>query len=163
VASKLKSASLKIQKFALSLPEAYEEFPWGERVAKVKGKVFAFLGKGTGPVGGLSFTVKLPMSGDFALTLPFTEPTGYGLGKSGWVTARLGPNDEAPVEMFYSWIEESYKAVAPKKLAAQLEAGEPVAPPASKKKAAKPSARPASRRAKSKPAARKSAAARRKG
>ena len=29
---------------ALSYPGAHEEFPWGERVVKVKGKVFVFLG-----------------------------------------------------------------------------------------------------------------------
>ena len=30
--------------FALGLPGAYEEFPWGESVVKVNKKVFVFLG-----------------------------------------------------------------------------------------------------------------------
>jgi predicted DNA-binding protein (MmcQ/YjbR family) len=127
MAKTLKTVSTRLQKFAMGLPEATEDFPWGERVAKVKGKVFVFLGKGTGPDGCLSFSVKLPISGDYALTLPFTEPTGYGLGKSGWVTVRLEPKHAAPVDMLLAWIEESYRSIAPKKLVAQLDPGEPAA------------------------------------
>lgn len=109
----------QLRDFALRFPEAREEFPWGERVAKVRGKVFVFLGR-EGEDLGLS--VKLPSSGIVALGLPFVSPTGYGLGKSGWVTARFGPRDKPPVELLQTWIEESYRAVAPKKLVAGLEA-----------------------------------------
>jgi predicted DNA-binding protein (MmcQ/YjbR family) len=106
-----------LREFALSLPEAYEEFPWGERVAKVKGKVFVFLGKDEGEFG---LSVKLPQSGMLALGLPFAAPTGYGLGKAGWVTVRFGAREKAPVDLLRSWIDESYRAVAPKKLLAAL-------------------------------------------
>lgn len=82
---------------------------------KVRGKVFLFLGR---PEGGLTLSVKLPGSASFALGLPFAEPTAYGLGKSGWVTARFGPREKPPVELLKQWIDESYRAVAPKKLAA---------------------------------------------
>ena len=37
-------AASRLKSFALSLPEAYEDHPWGESVAKVRGKVFVFLG-----------------------------------------------------------------------------------------------------------------------
>jgi len=111
------SAEAALRSHALSYPEAHEDFPWGERVVKVRGKVFLFLGR---PENGLSLSVKLPGSASFALGLPFASPTGYGLGKSGWVTARFGAREKPPVELLQRWIDESYRAVAPKKLAAAL-------------------------------------------
>lgn len=122
-AGDLRSVSQRLRRFALALPQATEDFPWGERVAKVKGKVFVFLGADPVPGSGMGFSVKLPVSGEEALDLPFTEPTGYGLGKSGWVTARFEPKDEPPVEILEGWIVESYRAVAPKKLLTELESG----------------------------------------
>lgn len=109
-----------LRAFALGLPGAHEDFPWGERVAKVGGRVFVFLGKQV-ENGGLSLALKLPDSATDALDLPFTEPTGYGLGKSGWVTATFRAGEEVPVEVLTSWIEESYRAVAGKKLVAELD------------------------------------------
>ena len=121
-----------LRELALSYPGAHEDFPWGERVVKVKSKVFVFLGH-DGP--DLSLSIKLPESGLLALSLPFVSPTGYGLGKSGWVTARFGPGEKAPVEVLGKWIDESYRAVAPKKLAAGLpvRGAGPSRPPARRK------------------------------
>jgi predicted DNA-binding protein (MmcQ/YjbR family) len=101
---------------ALSYPEAVEDHPWGEPVVKVRGKIFVFLGREE----GLSLSVKLPTSAPFAFDLPYCEPTGYGLGKAGWVTARFKPRDSVPVEVLKRWIDESYRAVAPKKLHAGI-------------------------------------------
>jgi len=118
-----------LRDFALGYPGAHEDFPWGERVVKVKGKVFVFLSR---PGETLHVTVKLPVSGLIALSLPFTKPTGYGLGKSGWVSATLDARHAPPVDMLRQWIDESYRAVAPKKLLAALPpaAGAPApAPP----------------------------------
>jgi predicted DNA-binding protein (MmcQ/YjbR family) len=106
-----------LREFALRYPEATEDFPWGERVAKVRDKVFVFLGRDDEDLG---VTVKLPSSGLMALSLPFASPTGYGLGKSGWVTTRFGPRDKPPVELLQRWIDESYRAVAPKELVGAL-------------------------------------------
>ena len=116
----LRRVSASLRKFALSLPEATEDFPWGERVAKAKGRVFVFLG--TDPVAGsgMGLSVKLPASKEDALDLPFAKPTGYGLGKSGWITATFGPHDRPPVEILKDWILESYRAVAPRKLADEV-------------------------------------------
>jgi predicted DNA-binding protein (MmcQ/YjbR family) len=114
--------AMVLRAFALGFPEAYEDFPWGERVAKVKGKVFVFLGADGDDLG---LSVKLPQSGTLALGLPFASPTGYGLGKAGWVTARFGKREKAPVDLLRSWIDESYRAVAPKKLVAALSAPPP--------------------------------------
>lgn len=111
---------------ALAFPEATEDFPWGERAIKVKGKAFLFLRAEGGVV---SFSVKLPRSGAEALELPYVEPTHYGLGKHGWVTARVNSGRDAPVDTFRAWVEESFRAVAPKRVVAQLDgaAGAPAA------------------------------------
>ena len=118
----LNKVQSRLRKFALGLPEAREEFPWGESVAKVNKKVFVFLGRKPDPKEGWTFSVKLPSSGEYALTRPFATPTGYGLGPSGWVTVHLKSPKTAKIEMLEAWIEESYRAVAPKKLAAKLPA-----------------------------------------
>jgi predicted DNA-binding protein (MmcQ/YjbR family) len=109
----------ELRKAALAYPGAYEEFPWGERVIKVKKKIFVFLGHDDDDECGLS--VKLPHSGGVALQLPFVEPTGYGLGKAGWVSASFGKKDKVPLPLLLEWLEESYRAVAPKKLLKELD------------------------------------------
>ena len=68
---------------------------------------------------------------DSALRLPFTSPTGYGLGKSGWVSAKLDDKSQASFEMLRDWVKESYCAIAPKGLAEQVQ------PDPAKAKAAK--------------------------
>src|SRR5262245_31279666 len=84
----------------------------------------------------LSVTTKLPSYGKMALLLPFAAPTGYGMGKSGWVTGTFRPEDSIPIDRLCEWVEESYRAVAPKKLVAELDnPGE--AKPSAKKPPAK--------------------------
>lgn len=114
--------SRELRAFAMGLAGATEDFPWGDRVMKVNGKVFVFLGLDPVPGGPIGLSLKLPASGQEALDLPFTKPTGYGLGKSGWVTATFEPGDVLPVEILKAWIRESYCAIAPKNLVARLEA-----------------------------------------
>ncbi|HJZ93653.1 MAG TPA: MmcQ/YjbR family DNA-binding protein [Gemmataceae bacterium] len=111
-------AEMALRDYAMTYPQATEDFPWDHRAIKVKGKMFLIL---SGPEGILNVTVKLPESGPHALGLPFTEPTGYGLGKSGWVTASFWAKDTVPLEMIREWIDESYRAVAPRRLVAALE------------------------------------------
>ena len=106
---------------ALSYPETREDFPWGERAIKVKDKVFLFLRADASEV---SFSVKLPKTGYQALALPFVEPTHYGLGRHGWVTVRLPAAGRHSVDDLTAWVDESYRAVAPKKLVSQLEGAE---------------------------------------
>jgi predicted DNA-binding protein (MmcQ/YjbR family) len=107
---------------ALGYPETREDFPWGERAIKVKEKAFLFLRADDNEI---SFSVKLPRTGYQALALPFVEPTHYGLGRHGWVTARLPAGGGHSPDDFKAWIDESYRAVAPKKLVAQLDGATP--------------------------------------
>jgi predicted DNA-binding protein (MmcQ/YjbR family) len=127
----LKRAEAELLRFAAAYPGAYPDSPWGERVMKVNKKVFVFFHV---PGPDLHVTVKLPSSATLALGLPFVKPTGYGLGKSGWVTATFGPKVPPPVEVLKQWIDESYKAVAPKKLLKRLE-GVSAEPPKPRPKA----------------------------
>jgi predicted DNA-binding protein (MmcQ/YjbR family) len=109
-----------LRKHALTYPEAYEEMPWGHHAVKVKGKSFLFL---AADGAALSLSAKLPSSGAVALALPFASPTEYGLGRSGWVTARFPRGSRVPLDILRMWIDESYRAIAPKRLVAQLDAG----------------------------------------
>lgn len=108
----------ELRDYAMRFPEAHEDHPWGHIAVKVKKKAFVFLGgeKST----EFSMSVKLPNTRDAAVDLPFAEPTGYGLGKSGWVTARLAKAADVPIGLMKAWIEESYRAIAPKKLVKTL-------------------------------------------
>jgi predicted DNA-binding protein (MmcQ/YjbR family) len=107
----------KLRAFALSLPDAYEDHPWNESVAKAGTKVFVFLGQ-QGDAGEPAITVKLVESHGHALAVDGALPTGYGLGKSGWVTVPVG---DVPLAVLRDWIEESYRIVAPKRLVSELE------------------------------------------
>jgi predicted DNA-binding protein (MmcQ/YjbR family) len=109
----------ELRTYAMQYPEVTEDFPWGERALKVKGKVFIFMRASEDEV---SLSVKLPQSRDVAVDLPFTEPTHYGMGKHGWVTAKLVPKDAPPLDLIKAWIDESFRAVAPKKVVKQLDA-----------------------------------------
>lgn len=111
--SELSVAVQALRRFALRHPGAVEDFPWGERTIKVRGKIFVFLGQDGEK---LNLTVKLPHSADAALGLPFTTPTRYRLGRSGWVSARFPKGSAIPLDMFRDWIEESYRAIAPASL-----------------------------------------------
>lgn len=110
----------RLRSYALTLPEAHEAGPWGESVVKVRNKIFLFLGPDGEPAPG--FGVKLPESNEEALALPGVVPSEYGLGKSGWVNVTIPAGDAADPELYLEWVQESYRAVAPKRLARTLDA-----------------------------------------
>jgi predicted DNA-binding protein (MmcQ/YjbR family) len=113
-----KQIETKLRAHAMKYPECHEDFPWGERAIKVKGKAFLFMRAGAEDV---SLSVKLPKSRDMAVDLPFAEPTHYGLGKHGWVTATIKKGPKPPIDLLKAWIDESFRAVAPKKIVAALD------------------------------------------
>lgn len=133
----LVAAETYLRDRALSYPEATEDFPWGHRGIKVKAKLFLILAN---EKGTLRATIKLPDSNSYALMQPYAEPTGYGLGKSGWVTCSFAPEDAIPLDLLDEWVEESYRSVAPKKLVLALnarQAGVPEPPPPKPKRGSK--------------------------
>jgi len=103
-----------VRAFAFSLPEAWEDHPWGESVAKVGKKVFVFFGADQPEDGGCWLGLKLPESKEDALALPFTRLMGYGLDRGGWVGIQAPP--DMPLDVLVRWVEESYRTVAPKAL-----------------------------------------------
>ena len=125
--------SAALRRFALSFPESTEDHPWGESAFKVKGKVFLFLSTHNGK---LNVTVKLPVSNSSALEMTMVERTAYGLGKHGWVTASFSGEDFIPLDLIQEWIDESYRAVAPKTVLARFEQGE-ASPPTKPRRRAK--------------------------
>ena len=102
---------------ALTFPGAWEDHPWGESVVKVGKKIFVFLGSEEHH----GVTVKLLASHAEALSFPGAAPTGYGLGKAGWVTIPFGENGPG-TDLVGDWIDESYRRVATKTLVKQLDA-----------------------------------------
>ena len=115
--SSLTAAKAALSKLALSYPDTREDHPWGHSAFKVKEKVFLFLFH---EKDVLSLSLKLPESAKLALSLPFASPTSYGLGKSGWVTAKFQGQAEVPVEMLAEWVDESFRAIGPKQVLAKL-------------------------------------------
>ena len=116
-----RTVAAALKRFALALPEAYEDDPWGELVVKVNKKIFVFFGRQSELDRELSFSVKLPASGVWLLEESFAKPTAYGLGKSGWVTVTFEGTSLPPTDMLCSWIEESYRSLALKRLVKELD------------------------------------------
>jgi predicted DNA-binding protein (MmcQ/YjbR family) len=115
--SELAAAGERLVEFAVGFPGAWEDHPWGDTVVKVGKKIFVFIGLGD----YVGVGVKLPESKEQALLLECCTPTGYGLGKAGWVSVNFRGIDVPPIEVIEDWIEESYRTIAPKKLIAELE------------------------------------------
>src|SRR6478609_6768596 len=107
----------RLRSHALSYPATTEAFPWGESAFKVKGKTFVFMRVDP---DDMSFSVKLAKLRKQALALPGSEPTHYGLGAKGWVTLR--PTAKTDFALLLSFVDESYRAIAPKRVLEELAA-----------------------------------------
>ena len=108
----------RLEAIALALPEAtrVDIEAWdGEPTFRVRGKTFIF----TDPdATGLSVKLSKEEAAAVVATDPDASPTGYGLGKHGWVSITLPKKPTAArwreVE---EWVRTSYTLVAPKRLA----------------------------------------------
>lgn len=111
----------RLEAVARALPEAerVDIEAWdGQPTFRVRGKNFVFANP---DATGLS--VKLPKEEAAAVVAsdPDAEPTGYGLGRHGWVSLTIpagvtGERWDEVVEM----VRTSYTLVAPKRLARQV-------------------------------------------
>ena len=107
----------RIRALALSLPEAYEDEPWGHPVFKVSGnRMFAGMSV-DGDV--VHLTVKLtPEEREIAQLLPYVRKASY-VGRYGWITADV--TDEESLEAALEWLRESYWLRAPAELRGAVE------------------------------------------
>jgi hypothetical protein len=122
-----------LREFALSLPCATEDFPWGEPVIKIEkrrndpppwrkhlvhGPMFLWLGARDAPAHEVA--VKLTDSYEHAVALARAVPTtNSGLGQWGWLTVRLSAAAE---DLLCDWVDESYRNQATRRLIAELDA-----------------------------------------
>ena len=94
----------ELRAFGLAYPGAHTKSPWpGHLDLAVNDKTFAYLSLEGEP---LSISCKLPYSAGAALALPHTQPTAYGLGKSGWVSISFPDGASIPVDMLEAWIDD---------------------------------------------------------
>jgi predicted DNA-binding protein (MmcQ/YjbR family) len=127
---------LHLRELGLSrYPGAHLKSPWpGHLDLAVKNKTFAYLSAPGDPPG---LSLKLPVSRKLALALPGSQPTPYGLGKSGWVSLSFDGHAAPPLPQLEEWLDESYCAQAPKKLLQQFSGGAADAAPAKPRRAKK--------------------------
>jgi predicted DNA-binding protein (MmcQ/YjbR family) len=104
--------SERIRTLALSLPETYEDSPWGHPVFKVgNNKMFAAISNAEDP---LTVTMKVtPEEREMALSLPYVRVAAY-VGRYGWITAEV--TDDESCENALEWLRESYWLKAPARL-----------------------------------------------
>jgi predicted DNA-binding protein (MmcQ/YjbR family) len=107
----------QLRELALSLPETYEDDPWGHPVFKVaENRMFASMSVGDDAV---RLTVKLtPEEREIAHLLPYVSTARY-VGRYGWVTAAVA--DDESLEAALEWLRESYWLKAPPHLRAAVE------------------------------------------
>ena len=110
----------ELRRWGLTLPGAHSKAPWPDHDdLAVNNKTFAYLTLAGEP---FRLSVKLRYTSEMALDLPYASPTGYGLGKSGWVTFQPADDSLPPLQQLKDWIEESYRAQASKKFVKELDA-----------------------------------------
>jgi predicted DNA-binding protein (MmcQ/YjbR family) len=94
--------------YCLAKPGAWQDEPWdGDIVAKVGGKIFAFLGSGTSV--GVKCGANRDEADEWLLRYPHDASVMAYIGRSGWNTLRIGGaiDDDELLEA----VDASYDAV----------------------------------------------------
>jgi predicted DNA-binding protein (MmcQ/YjbR family) len=118
----------RLEQLVATLPEAVrvDVAEWGDHPTfRVRGKSFVFC-----DADATHLTVKLSKEEAAAVvaTDPRAEPAGYGLGRSGWISATIGENvAPASWDEIEEWVRTSYTLLAPKPLARQVLASDETA------------------------------------
>jgi predicted DNA-binding protein (MmcQ/YjbR family) len=113
----------RLEKIVARLPQAerVDVAEWGDHPTfRVNGKNFVFSDQ-----AATQLSLKLPKEEAAAVvaTDPTVVPTGYGLGRHGWIAVTLDdPADDDRWQLVEEWVRTSFTLVAPKKLARQVEA-----------------------------------------
>jgi predicted DNA-binding protein (MmcQ/YjbR family) len=94
-----------VRAYCLDLPDAWEDYPWGDIVFKVGTKLFA----GVGHDAPLTVTVKAtPEDAEELIEFPHITTAPY-VGRYGWVSVAI--QDEATLDQALALIEMSYELV----------------------------------------------------
>ncbi len=109
----------RLEAIVADLPEAerVDIEAWdGQPTFRVRNKNFVFT-----DIEASSMSVKLPKEEAAAVvaSVPGAEPTGYGLGRHGWVSVPVTQDGDG-WDQVTEWVRTSYTLVAPKKLAKQV-------------------------------------------
>lgn len=124
-----------VRELALGLPSAEEHFPWGEPVIKVRSKpgvppwrrdgegvcgpMFLWLGQRDSDTHAI--TVNITESYEQAVALAHAVPTTIsGLARAVGM-AHCPPPDHRCRSPLCDWVDESYRAKAPRRLVAELD------------------------------------------
>jgi len=108
----------RLERLVSRLPEAerVDVAEWGDHPTfRVRGKNFVF-----SDIDAINLSLKLDKEEAAAVvaTDPAATPTGYGLGRHGWVSLTLPADlDDERWEQVEEWVRTSYTLVAPKRLA----------------------------------------------
>ena len=90
MSKKMAELEERMRLYGLAFPEATEDHPWEHISLKVRGKTFVFLGGHKDSAGQFSMTLKLPVSAEMAVTLPFVKPIHWkSRPRSGRVFASI--------------------------------------------------------------------------
>jgi predicted DNA-binding protein (MmcQ/YjbR family) len=108
----------RLEEIVARLPQAerVDVEAWdGEPTFRVNGKTFVFCSP---DASGISVKLSKEEAAAVVATDPNADPTGYGLGRHGWISLSIPPTASAKRwREIGEWIRTSYTLVAPKKLA----------------------------------------------
>lgn len=119
-----------LRKLALSFPETVEGSSCNKLSYKAGNKAFLYLGESDDD-GSYNLRFKLTDSFSEAEKLAAKNATAYQPGSAGWVYCEFPASKAPPKGLMERWLEESYRALVPKKLLPLLDGKSPA------KKAAK--------------------------